>query len=246
MLTYNALEAAVPLRKGARFFSGAPTAVGAACGAVTGLVAITPACGFVSNMWAYFVGFAATAVVYFTPFVLKPLGVDDRLDCFAIHGVGGMMGSLLTGLFASVRESSPVNGAFYGNAPLFGKQIACICVTVTLCVVMTSAIYWVLWGCATALGTDMRISPCGADPDRSEHGETAYTMSEHNLEAAAHVFAMQRREAARLKMEAAAAVAGVAPATLVHKSSGVAAGGARWAAAVAPSRRAVTNRPPGS
>lgn len=182
MLTFNALEVIFPAN-GAGLLKGHPTAVGAACGAVTGLVVITPACGFVSNMWAYFIGFAGTAVVYFTPRLLKPLGVDDRLDAFAFHGVGGMMGSLLTGLFASTHESSPVDGAFYFNAPLFGKQIACILVTVLLCVVMTSVIYWVLWGISKAFRTDMRIlDEDERDPDASQHGETAYTASKRNLE----------------------------------------------------------------
>jgi Amt family ammonium transporter len=68
---------------------GAPTAVGAACGCVCGLVGITPACGYVSNMWAYFIGAFTSLVVFFTPRLLKPLGVHDALDCFAFHGEQG-------------------------------------------------------------------------------------------------------------------------------------------------------------
>ena len=162
-------------------FKGHPTAVGAACGAVTGLVVITPACGYVDNMWAFFIGAFGSFVVYFTPTILKPLGVDDRLDCFAFHGIGGITGSLLTGLFATVHSDNlvggaNVDGAFYYNAPLYAKQIVSILVTVLLSVVMTTAIYWVLWVCAKICRTDMRIPDEEQhDPDASQHGERAYS-----------------------------------------------------------------------
>lgn len=82
MLTWNLLEI---IFSGPKWFRGAPSAVGAACGVVTGLVAITPAAGFVSNMWAFFFGFFGVIPTFFTPRVVRLLGVDDRLDCFAFH-----------------------------------------------------------------------------------------------------------------------------------------------------------------
>jgi len=122
LLTWNVMEVIFSPNG---WFKGQPTAVGAACGAVTGLVAITPACGYVSNMWAYGIGVITVAVVFFMPRAMKPWGVDDRLDCFAVHGIGGMTGALLTGLFASAHEqqgsTAPTDGAFYYNAPQYAK-----------------------------------------------------------------------------------------------------------------------------
>lgn len=92
-----------------------PTAVGTACGAVTGLVGITPGAAYVTNMWAFGIGFLTVIPVFFTPKLVHMAGVDDRLDVFAFHGVGGIMGTLLTGLFATVQMYSSTNGAFYYN-----------------------------------------------------------------------------------------------------------------------------------
>lgn len=74
---------------GTKWFNGTPSAVGTACGLVTGLVAITPAAGYVSNMWAFFFGFLGVIPVFFTPRIVKRLGVDDRLDSFAFHVSSG-------------------------------------------------------------------------------------------------------------------------------------------------------------
>ena len=94
MLTWNLLEVAFC---GPRFGTGFPSAVGAACGALAGLIGITPACGYVSPMWAFFIGAATAFFVFFTPHIMKRCGREDRLDCFAFHCVGGITGSLLTG-----------------------------------------------------------------------------------------------------------------------------------------------------
>jgi ammonium transporter, Amt family len=90
MLTWNALEVVF---SGPKWFRGSPSAVGAACGAVTGLVVITPAAGFVSNMWAFFFGFLGVIPTFFTPRLVHLVGVDDRLDCFAFHVRGRRRGS---------------------------------------------------------------------------------------------------------------------------------------------------------
>ena len=93
--------------------NGKPTALGAISGAVAGLVAITPASGFVQPMSALAIGFAAGLVCFFMVFIVKQFfGYDDSLDAFGVHGAGGTLGALLTGLFAT----SAINAAFGKNA----------------------------------------------------------------------------------------------------------------------------------
>ena len=111
MMTWGGMEMVFG---GETLFTGRASAVGAATGAVVGLVAITPACGYVTQMWSLFIGFITVVVCYFAPRLVRMMGIDDRLDCFAYHGVGGAMGALLTGLFATADWAPPnvVNGAF--------------------------------------------------------------------------------------------------------------------------------------
>ena len=80
--------------------TGRMSAVGVATGAVAGLVAITPASGFVGVMGALAIGFAAGAICLFAVDIIKGMGLDDALDVFAVHGLGGIIGALLTGVFA--------------------------------------------------------------------------------------------------------------------------------------------------
>jgi len=173
MLTWNIMEVAA---NGAAPFKGLPTAVGAATGAIVGLVGVTPGAGLVSPMWALFIGCFTSAGVFFLPRLIKRLtGVDDTLDCFAIHGIGGMIGSALTGLFANGSFSGGVNGSFYGSSIALGKQCAAISVVVLYCSIATSLIYWVLWACASALKDTLDIPLAEhADADTSQHGERAY------------------------------------------------------------------------
>jgi len=92
--------------------TGKPTALGAASGAVAGLVAITPGAGFVEPMWAIVIGLGGGVFCYLGVSWLKPkLGYDDTLDVFGIHGIGGIWGAIATGLFATVGAK----GAFFGN-----------------------------------------------------------------------------------------------------------------------------------
>ena len=104
MMTWGLMEMVFG---GDTLFTGRASAVGAATGAVVGLVAITPACGYVTQMWSLFIGFITVVVCYFAPRFVRLLGIDDRLDCFAYHGVGGTMGALLTGLFATADWAPP-------------------------------------------------------------------------------------------------------------------------------------------
>lgn len=107
---------------------GKPTLLGLASGLVAGLVAITPAAGFVSAGASILIGLAAGIVCYASVAVIKPrLGYDDSLDAFGIHGVGGMFGAIATGLFATVAVNpAGADGLFYGSGALLGKQLIAI------------------------------------------------------------------------------------------------------------------------
>ncbi|OFX16768.1 MAG: ammonia channel protein, partial [Armatimonadetes bacterium RBG_16_58_9] len=104
---------------------GEPTALGFASGAVAGLVAITPASGFVGPMPALVLGVVVSGLCYLAIMMKTKLGYDDSLDVFGIHGVGGTWGAIATGLFASAAIGS-TNGLFFGNPALLGKQLVAI------------------------------------------------------------------------------------------------------------------------
>ena len=190
MVTWNVLEIVFSKRG---LFKGRATAVGAASGALCGLVGITPAAGFVDPMWALFIGFFTSCGVFLVPAIMRKLGADDRLDCFAFHGVGGAIGAALTGLFAngSYSGSDPAGvlgaalagpyGSFYGNAVLLGKQCAAISATILFTAVGTSVIFWAVWAIGWAAGETIHIAPHKqANVDEKLHGEAAYT-SRRNL-----------------------------------------------------------------
>ncbi len=109
---------------------GKPTLIGAVSGSIAGLVAITPASGYVGPISAIIIGTAAAAFCY-AAVMLKPrFGYDDTFDVFAIHAVGGTWGALATGLFASTAVNpSGLDGLFYGNPPLVGIQAIAVVVT---------------------------------------------------------------------------------------------------------------------
>ena len=163
---------------GDKLFTGRPSAVGAATGAVVGLVGITPACGYVTPMFSILIGLITALCCYFAPRLTRRMGIEDRLDCFAFHGVGGVVGALLTGLFADSRYTSPntVSGSFFGNGPLFGTQIVGVLVTLTFSVIGTTIIYFILAGLAGLLKTELSIddSITSIALDVSQHGEKAY------------------------------------------------------------------------
>lgn len=160
------------------FFSGKPTALGAAIGIVVGLVVITPACGAITPMWAIFFGIVGAFSCYFGLRIPKALGVDpyESLDGFGIHGIGGTIGTLLVGLFASGSSGSNVSGAFYGNPMQLAVQLVGILVTTGMSVVGTTAIFWFLQLVAWGLGDDVRISSLVSSDelDRTEHSSSAY------------------------------------------------------------------------
>lgn len=113
-------------------------------------------------------------VVFFQPRIIKRVfRVDDRLDCYAFHGAGGITGSLLTGLFASTANGSPVDGAFYGNPMLLWHEIAAILVVIVWATVATTLICLLLRFLAKVTGGSLLLDDeLGADS--GEHGEQAY------------------------------------------------------------------------
>jgi ammonium transporter, Amt family len=122
---------------------GAPTVLGTATGAVAGLVAITPACGFVNPMNAIFIGALVSVFCYIAIAKVKALfKYDDALDVFGVHGVGGMWGTIATGLFAekAVNEAGG-NGLFFGDVHQFLVQLMLIVVTAVFAGLMTYIIF---------------------------------------------------------------------------------------------------------
>ena len=156
--------------------SGKPTILGAASGCIAGLVAITPAAGFVAPLPSVIIGLVGGVVCYFAVAVLKEkLGYDDALDAFGVHGIGGMWGALATGFWATT-EINPdgANGLFYGESHLFIAQLISIGVAVVLAVVGTTILYKLV-----SLVTDARASEAEelTGLDIIEHGERGYARS---------------------------------------------------------------------
>jgi len=157
--------------------NGTPTALGAVSGAVAGLVAITPACGFVNPVNAIFIGSLGSIFCYFAIAKVKALfGYDDSLDVFGIHGVGGIWGTLATGLFAekAVNEAG-ANGLFFGGGHQFMVQCLLVLITVVFAAVMT----WIIFKVVNALicvRVEKKDEIVGLD--LTQHSETAYTLVE--------------------------------------------------------------------
>jgi Amt family ammonium transporter len=154
---------------------GEPTVLGAASGAVAGLVGITPAAGFVSPMSAILVGFGAGVFCYLAVVKLKPkLGYDDSLDTFGIHGVGGTWGALATGLFASKLVNSAGNdGVFAGNPGLLVTQLIGVAATAIYAIVLTFVMLKVL---DATMGLRVKEHAEEEGLDISQHGELAYDL----------------------------------------------------------------------
>lgn len=159
-----------------RYHRGKPTVLGAVSGGVSGLVAITPAAGFVTPVAAIPIGFVGAICCYVAVAILKSkFGYDDSLDAFGIHGVGGMWGAIATGLFATVSVNPDgADGLFYGGNLLIPQLISLV-VAIALAIIGTTIIFKVV-----SLFMDMRVSISAESLgiDISEHGEGAYNQSE--------------------------------------------------------------------
>jgi Amt family ammonium transporter len=157
--------------------NGSPTILGAATGAVAGLVAITPACGFVNPMNAIFIGMIVALICYLAIAVIKAkLGYDDSLDAFGVHGVGGMWGTIATGLFAEKAvNAAGNNGFFFGNLHQLLVQGLLVIITITFAVIMT----WIIFRIVDAV-VGMRVEEKSeiVGLDLTEQSEAAYTVIE--------------------------------------------------------------------
>ncbi|MFT3744869.1 MAG: ammonium transporter [Pyrinomonadaceae bacterium] len=163
------------------FKSGKPTAIGAISGAVAGLVGITPAAGFVTPMSALLIGLASGAICYFMAAKVKHIfGYDDTLDAFGIHGVGGTVGALLTGVLATgvinpifkdaAGNPLPVGGVD-GNWMQVVNQLAGIGIAIVLALVGTLIVLKIV---DFAIGLRVNEHDEISGLDASQHGETAY------------------------------------------------------------------------
>ncbi|MEW5745943.1 MAG: ammonium transporter [Nitrospirota bacterium] len=154
-----------------------PTVLGLASGAVAGLVAITPAAGFVNITGALIIGAAAGVVSFFSVAVMKPrLGYDDTLDAFGIHGVAGTLGAILTGVFADPAVNELGRGLLYGNPGQLITQLIAAGVTVVYTGVVTFIIFMVIKA-LVGIRVDAESEVTGLD--ESEHGERAYNLQQH-------------------------------------------------------------------
>ena len=141
------------------------TTVGACTGAVAGLVAITPAAGSVDLVGALFIGLITSAVCFWMVAVVKPkFGYDDALDAFGVHGVGGIIGSVLTGVFATqfVTGEGGVQGALYGDWNQLWIQIAATVISMVFSAVMTFVLFKVV-DKLVGIRVDKRVEEEGLD-----------------------------------------------------------------------------------
>lgn len=153
---------------------GKPTTLGAASGAISGLVAITPAAGFVGPVSALVLGFIAGVVCYGGVLLKAKLGYDDSLDVVGIHGLGGVWGALATGLFASTAvNSGGANGLFFGNPAQFGIQLVSVIATFAFVAVVT---YILLKIVDTLVGLRVSSDEEEQGLDVSQHSESGYQL----------------------------------------------------------------------
>ena len=151
---------------------GAPSVLGAAAGAVAGLVAITPASGYVDVSASILIGLGAGSFCYVAIQLTKRLRVDDALDVFGVHGVGGIWGALATGVFATVAvNSAGADGAAYGNIAQLGVQAIAVLASVTYAATMTFVILKLI-DLFVGLRVPEQEEVLGLDA--SQHRETAY------------------------------------------------------------------------
>ena len=153
-----------------------PTTVGACTGAVAGLVAITPAAGSTDILGAICIGFITSLICFWMVAVIKPkFGYDDALDAFGVHGIGGIIGSILTGVFAThfVTGADGVQGALYGDWHQLWVQIETTIITMVFSAVMTFIIFKIV-DAVYGIRVVKRVEEEGLDI--YEHGETAYDL----------------------------------------------------------------------
>lgn len=155
---------------------GKPTVLGITTGAVAGLVAITPACGFVNPMNALFIGILVAFFCFIAVALIKAkLGYDDALDAFGVHGVGGLWGTIAVGLFAEKTvNDAGANGLFFGGSQLL-PQLIMVVVTPLFAAIMT----WILFKIVDAtIGMRVTEKEENIGLDLTQQSEAAYTVVE--------------------------------------------------------------------
>jgi Amt family ammonium transporter len=153
-----------------------PTVIGICTGAVAGLVAITPAAGFVGVLGAVVIGLIVAVACYFMVSVIKhKFGYDDSLDAFGVHGIGGIIGALATGFLATPAIQSSYSGLFYGNPKQLWIQMIATVTTIVFSGVMTFIIFKIV-DKTVGIRADMKEEIAGLDI--SQHNEMAYAESD--------------------------------------------------------------------
>lgn len=157
--------------------NGHPTMFGTVTGVVAGLVAITPAAGFVDPLGATIIGAFASVFCFIAVGVIKPkLGYDDSLDAFGVHGIGGIWGALATGLFATKSvNSAGADGLFYGNPAQFIIQFKAVAVTVVYSFIVTFILFKLV---DLIVGVRVTDEDEAIGLDLTQHNEEAYTVLE--------------------------------------------------------------------
>jgi Amt family ammonium transporter len=172
IVTNTAAAAATLTWVGASYLhKGKVSVVGAACGAVAGLVAITPASGFVTPGGAILIGLVAGGLCYSATLLRERIKVDDALDVFAVHGVGGTFGAIATGVLATSAVQASYKGLIDGNAGQVFTQLVAVGATIAYAVVATFVIVKLV-GVILGLRISARDEELGID--LSTHGEAAY------------------------------------------------------------------------
>jgi Amt family ammonium transporter len=165
--------------------SGRPTVVGAATAIVVGLVAVTPAAGFISPISAIALGAIAAVPSYFGLVWRAKTSLDDSLDVVAAHGVGGTVGALLTGVFADKSLNGVADGALFGNPAQLGVQVAAIAAAIVYSGVVSFALL-------KLIGLVMPLRATSDDEntglDISLHGEEAYPHSDGTVRTSPAIF----------------------------------------------------------
>ena len=154
------------------FTTRRPKFVGLLTGAVAGLATITPCAGYVSPGTAALIGVMAGAICFYAVALKNKLGWDDALDVWGVHGVGGLIGVIFLGIFASKAwNPAGADGLLLGGADFFGKQCVAVIVSSIWAFAFTYAMLWII----------DQITPVRVDPEHEEqgldgglHGETAY------------------------------------------------------------------------
>jgi ammonium transporter, Amt family len=157
--------------------NGRPTVFGIVTGTVAGLATITPASGFVSPTSAVLIGVVASIVCFISVAVIKPkFDYDDSLDAFGVHGIGGIIGTLATGLFASRAINSAGSDGMFFNNP---KQFVIQCIGVLVVIVYTFVVTFVLYKLVDVFfGIRVKENEEAMGLDLTQHRERAYTILE--------------------------------------------------------------------